>query len=252
MLKNKNNCLPIKEKLKVYIPDRHMKAKKNFFRGMDEEKTIKPIAEHLVMEYFTPVNTAEEADIAIVFLESPDTDGYSSIDLSQGGNGYLPISLQYRPYTATTARIESIAGGDVREDFINRSYYGKTTYAANEQDLDNVITTKKIMGDKPVIACITMHNPAVLAELEPYTDAILAEFGVQRKAVLDILTGNAQPQGLLPIQLPRNMEAVEKHCEDMAFDIEPYTDSLGSIYDFGYGRNWNGIIEDERTNKYLI
>jgi beta-glucosidase len=252
MLKNKNNCLPIKEKLKVYIPDRHMKAKKNFFRGMDEEKTIKPIAEHLVMEYFTPVNTAEEADIAIVFLESPDTDGYSSIDLSQGGNGYLPISLQYRPYTATTARIESIAGGDVREDFINRSYYGKTTYAANEQDLDNVITTKKIMGDKPVIACITMHNPAVLAELEPYADAILAEFGVQRKAVLDILTGNAQPQGLLPIQLPRNMEVVEKHCEDMAFDIEPYTDSLGSIYDFGYGRNWNGIIEDERTNKYLI
>jgi beta-glucosidase len=250
LLKNKNKCLPIRSKGKVYIPDRYSKAKKNFFRGMDGEKTMKPIDEQLVKEYFVQVNTPEEADIAIVFLESPDTDGYSSQDLSAGGNGYMPISLQYRPYTATAARKESIAGGDLRENFNNRSYYNKTTYSANEQDLDNVITTKKIMGDKPVIACITMHNPTIVAELEPYADAILAEFGVQRRAVLDILTGKAQPQGLLPVQLPKNMETVENHCEDTAFDIVPYTDCLGSTYDFGFGMNWSGVINDVRTNKY--
>ncbi|MDF2942137.1 MAG: glycoside hydrolase family 3 protein [Herbinix sp.] len=264
MLKNTNNCLPLKEKpkdlvssttcnkLKVYVPERQIKAKKNFFRRMDEAKTISPVSNQLLKEYFIPVDTPEEADVALVFLESPDTDGYSSQDLSDGGNGYMPISLQYRPYTANTARKQSIAGGDVREEFINRSYYGKTTYASNEQDLDNVITTKELMGDKPVIACITMHNPAVLAELEPYADAILVDFGVSRKAILDIITGIAQPNGLLPVQLPLNMETVEKHCEDLAFDIEPYTDSVGATYNFGYGMNWNGIISDARTKKYSL
>jgi beta-glucosidase len=80
----------------------------------------------------------------------------------------------------------------------------------------------------------------------------LVEFGVQRRALLDILTGIAQPQGLLPVQLPLDMETVEKHCEDIAFDIAPFTDSVGASYHFGYGLNWNGIIQDERTKKYTI
>ena len=46
------------------------------------------------------------------------------------------------------------------------------------------------------------------------------------------------------------MEAVERHCEDLPFDYEPYTDSAGHRYDFGYGLSWAGVIEDERTRRY--
>ncbi len=56
-------------------------------------------------------------------------------------NGYLPISLQYRPYQSTMSREVSIAGRDPLEDTDNRSYEGKTAYTANERDLDNVIAT---------------------------------------------------------------------------------------------------------------
>jgi len=95
-----------------------------------------------------------------------------------------------------------------------------------------------------------MKNPAVLSELEPYADAILVDFGVQRKALLDVISGNYEPTGLLPMHLPKDMETVEEHCEDVAFDIEPYKDTEGQTYSFGFGLNFSGKIIDERTQKY--
>lgn len=105
------------------------------------------------------------------------SDGYSVEDRENGGNGYLPVSLQYRPYTAMKARECSIAGGDPREDFSNRSYRGKTNKTTNESDLDFLIEAKKKSPDKPVIVIVRMQNPMIMAELEPYADAIFVDFG---------------------------------------------------------------------------
>ena len=33
----------------------------------------------------------------------------------------------------------------------------------------------------------------------------------------------------------RDMETVERHCEDMPLDMEPYVDEMGNRYDFGFG-----------------
>ena len=95
-----------------------------------------------------------------------------------------------------------------------------------------------------------MHNSAVLSELEPYADAIICQFGVQQQAILDIVSGRFEPSGLLPIQLPADMETVEAHFEDTPFDMTPYTDSVGNVYDFGFGLNWHGVIKDDRVKKY--
>ena len=150
------------------------------------------------------------------------------------------------------ARAESLGQGDFREkENPNRSYLGKTNKAANESDLDAVIETKKIMGDKPVIVVIRMNNPCMVSEFEKYADAILVNFGVETKAALTIISGGAEPSALLPVQLPKDMETVEKHCEDNAFDYEPYTDSCGNTYDFGFGLNWAGPIRDGRYDKYV-
>lgn len=84
--------------------------------------------------------------MALVFIESPACNPYSTEDLANGGNGYLPITLQYRPYTAKKAREVSIAGGDFRENFTNRSYLGKTNTAYNEADLDNILECRRAMA----------------------------------------------------------------------------------------------------------
>ena len=101
------------------------------------------------------------------------------------------------------------------------------------------------MGNKPVIVCIRMHNPVVPAEFEPYADAILVEFGVERQVLFDLITGKAEPEGRLPIQIPENMKTVEEHCEDTALDLISYRDRAGNVYDFGFGLNWNGVIRKE-------
>lgn len=250
MLKNKDNVIPVDKGQKVYTPIRSVKEKLAFFLVENPAYTVDPLDTELCKEYYNRVEKAEDADFALVFIESPLTDAYLKSDLDKGGNGYMPLSLQYRPYTADLAREESIAGGDFREVSKNRSYKGKTSFAANENDLDLVINARKIMGDKPVIVVIRMHNAAVLSEIEPYADAILCEFGVQQQAIMDIISGKAQPSGLLPIQLPKDMETVETHFEDTPFDIIPYTDTLGNTYDFGFGLDWNGVIDDERTKRY--
>ncbi len=234
LLKNKKNCLPLSPGIRVYIPKRKIRARKNFFRGLDPAQEIEPVQKDDDPR-FVRTDSPEDADVAIVFVESPLSDPYSSEDAAKGGNGYLPLTLQYRPYTADAARRTSIAGGDFRETSANRSYQGKTNTAANESDLDNILEAKRVMGDKPVIVCLRVHNPAVMSEFEPYADGIVAEFGVQKEAVLDILFGDAQPSGRLPVILPANMETVERHCEDVFDDIEPYTDEEGNTYRFGFG-----------------
>ena len=103
-----------------------------------------------------------------------------------------------------------------------------------------MINTKKAMGEKPVIVCVTMHNPTVCSEFELYADAILADFGVSTKAMLDMAAGVSVPKGRLPVQLPRDMEIVEKHREDVAFDLEAYIDEEGNCYDYRFGLDFQG------------
>ena len=92
----------------------------------------------------------------------------------------------------------------------------------------------------------------VVAEFEQQASAIVANFGVQDQALLDIISGAAEPSGLLPVQMPANMKTVEEQKEDTPHDMDCYVDSEGHKYDFGYGLNWKGIISDARTNKYKV
>ena len=206
----------------------------------------------MIEKYFgSRVASAEEADIAIVFIDSPEGSfGYDKKDADNGGNGYVPISLQYSDYTATYAREHSIAGGDPFENFVDRSYKGKTAKTNNKSDMYAVQQARKVMGDKPVIVVSTLANPFVLSEIEPYADAIFLTFYTQTQIILEFMTGASEPSGLLPFQMPADMKTVEEQFEDVPLDMNCYVDSEGNTYDFAYGLNWSGVIDDERVKKY--
>ena len=235
LLKNKGDILPLKRGCKIYVPDRHMDAHINFFRKPVPACDIVPVSDADADGYFRLVSDPKDADAAVVFVESPLSDCYSQADVDAGGNGYLPISLQYRPYTADTAREHSIAKGDFREKDCDRGYRGKTNTVRNESDLDAILNARKVMGDKPVIVCMQLHNPAVVSEFEREADGILAHFGVEAKVLMEILSGKSNPSGRLPLIMPSSMETVEQHCEDVFDDIESYEDECGNCYTFGFG-----------------
>ena len=118
MLKNKNKVLPVEKQKTVYIPKRITPAGRDFFGGPTPESVSYPINLDIVKKYFKVTDNPAEADFALVVIRSPNSgSGYDPEDVKKGGNGYVPISLQYGPYKAVDARDPSIAGGDPLEKF---------------------------------------------------------------------------------------------------------------------------------------
>ena len=255
MLKNKNNALPLAGRKTVYVPKRFFPANKSLFGPEEPARTDYPINIEQVKKYFKVTDNPDEADAALVFIQNPNAGasmggGYDKDDVKKGGNGYIPISLQYDSYTANDARETSIAGGDPLETFTNRSYKGKTVKSANFTDAELVSDTKAKMKGKPVIVTVNITNPMVFSEIEKNATAILLSFGVQDQAIYDIISGKTEPSALLPTQMPANMTTVEKQAEDVPFDMNCYKDSEGHVYDFAYGMNWKGVIKDARVTKF--
>ena len=78
--------------------------------------------------------------------------------------------------------------------------------------------------------------PTVIAESAPtittagqtVAGAVVGSYGTSDAALLDALTGTIAPQGRLPFDLPRSMEQVRRHGED----VPGYDDPL---FAFGHG-----------------
>ena len=210
-----------------------------------------------------------ECDYAIVFVRSPENyvADRNSCGYDDKTDTFIPISLQYGEYTADAqvVRDESIAGDMIEKEIANvygsqhiktkenRGYYGNDAKVVNSSDLDTILyATENLPENAKVIVSIDAENPMIVAEFEDQVDAILMNFGVNKQAIMDIITGQFEPSGLLPFQLPANMETVEAQLEDVPRDMECYVDAAGNTYDFAYGLNWSGVISDERTETYAV
>ncbi|MBR9999784.1 MAG: glycoside hydrolase family 3 C-terminal domain-containing protein [Cyclobacteriaceae bacterium] len=254
MLKNQDHVLPVEKNSTVYIPKRYIPARRNFMGQEDPGRWEDPLNLEIVKKYYRVTKDPAQADFALVLITSPfagRTAGYDPADAEKGGNGFMPISLQYGPYTATFARDPSLAGDPREKDVLNRTYRGKKVTAANQSDLEIVLETSNKMKDKPVIVSLELSNPTVLTEFEGQIEGLLVNFGIQDQALLDILSGDAEPSGLLPLQMPAHMTTVEEQFEDVPFDMQCHVDSEGNVYDFGFGLDWKGKISDERTARYV-
>lgn len=284
MLKNKNNTIKAtdlsewKDKV-VYIPKSY-RTPFGFFSPA--EPTYNPTMDlDVAKEYFKEVLTdgdpifdengnfvgfekpdITDVDIIIVGMTSPDNGGiFNNAGYDLEAEHYYPLSLQYRPYTADGENVRKVSiSGDILEDGSkeNRSYFGKTSQIANEYDLDAVLnavelaekTAEKTGKEIPVVVALKAKNPVVVSEFEEKVDAIVVGFQVSDNALFDIILGKHEPNGLLPMQFPKDMDTVEAQLEDVPHDMEPYIDSEGHIYEYGFGLNYSGVIKDERVEKY--
>ena len=285
------------EKKTVYIPYKYTPAKTS--RGGTTPASVGPCMDvELAMQYFnvvtdkpgtpsgpdgtylpTDIIRASDGEIAgcdltLVRIASPKsanpTTGYDENMQVPADYEYLPISLQYRPYTADNmyVRFESIGGQITVEehegvygteyDYVkeNRSYFGKTGLISNESDLDLVLEVAERCDN--VVVIVDLLSSMIFSEFEPEVEGILVSFGGGRThsasddILFEIVAGNHEPSGLLPMQQPIDMETVEAQYEDVPRDMECYVDSDGNTYDFAFGLNWSGVIDDERVAKYNV
>ena len=197
--------------------------------------------------------TAEEVgacDLILVSMSAPCQDSAQDAD----GN-WLPANLQYGEYTAANAREKSIAA-DAKGD---RSYKGNTVGRDSKySQLELLEYVNTVKGDAKVVVLMSKASgPSVMvfSEVEPLADAILLYYGGSwffDAALLEIVNGDVEPNGLLPFQMPASMDAVEAQQDDVSRDMECYVDADGNAYDFAFGLNWSGVINDERVETYKV
>ncbi|MBC2420870.1 hypothetical protein [Clostridium beijerinckii] len=59
--------------------------------------------------------------------------------------------------------------------------------------MDNIINIQKNMGNKSVIVCMTLRNQTVVGEFESLADTMSVDFGVERKALFDVIFDDIRP-----------------------------------------------------------
>ncbi|MFJ6535133.1 glycoside hydrolase family 3 C-terminal domain-containing protein [Paenarthrobacter sp. NPDC091711] len=98
-----------------------------------------------------------------------------------------------------------------------------------EFDAVTVARIEELAAQVPVVLVVNLDRPAILTPLEPHCSAILATFGVSDEALVRVLTGAVNPEGRLPFDLPRSIEAVLESQSDVPGG------TLDPLYAYGDG-----------------
>ena len=170
LLKNEDQVLPLRGRPKVFV------------------KNVDPAT---AAEYADVVATPEEADFAILRVQTP----------------WVPVETQ-NPFA------RGFHHGDL--DFKREA---KAEILA-------------LLQAVPTIVVIYLDRPAVIPEISAMAQALLADYGASDAAVLDVLFGHASPEGRLPFELPRSMDAVRNQLADVPYDSE------NPLYRFGFGLSY--------------
>jgi beta-glucosidase len=158
------------------------------------DKNLKIYVEHfdkkIAGQYATVVDSLEDADVALLHLETP-----------------------WQPRSG---------------NFIETMFHqGDLDFKSPE--LERLLS---IMNEKPAIVCLYLDRAAVIPEVAETARGLLADFGADDSAVLDVVFGKFNPRGKLPIELPSSMEAVRSQMEDVPFDTKD------PLFPFGFGLSY--------------
>lgn len=226
VLKNQKETLPLTaEKLinkKVYVEVLHK----------DEERattyTEKARKECLELDQFTLTDNYEEADVAIMFLH--------------------PKSGSY--FDATLGLLELAICEDKVVSGLDGSLYQETTLTGMNH-LQEVADDIHNRGGKVVIS-VNVTLPWILGSVEPLADALIAGYDTFYNAQFEVIAGNSNPVGVLPLTLPASEQviAVYQNGDCISRNDVPgydkdkympkglsyaYKDNDGNVYKLGHG-----------------
>lgn len=78
-----------------------------------------------------------------------------------------------------------------------------------------VARLRRIAAHCPLVVVVNLDRPAILTPLVPFAAAIAVEFGTSDAALLAALSGRIPPRGVLPVDIPRSMDAVRAAFADV-------------------------------------
>ncbi|MGR0159095.1 glycoside hydrolase family 3 N-terminal domain-containing protein [Paenarthrobacter nitroguajacolicus] len=130
------------------------------------------------------------------------------------------------PETADIAVIRLFSPWDHRDDLFLEKHF----HAGSLDFPPGLISRLQSLAERvPLIIDVRLDRPAVLTPLAGFASALVGTFGVSDTALLDALFGRILPEGKLPFEIPRSMDAVRVSRPDVAGDTE------NPLFPFGHG-----------------
>lgn len=87
----------------------------------------------------------------------------------------------------------------------------------------------EVSSSVPTVVDMFLDRPAILSPIVDAASAVVANWGANAEALLDVLTGTVPATGKLPFDVPRSMAAVEASRPDVPFD------TVDPLFRFGHG-----------------
>ncbi len=106
------------------------------------------------------------------------------------------------------------------------SYFHSGSLAFAEPELSRILA---LLAAVPTLVCINLERAAVIPEIAERAAALIADYGAEDAALLDVAFGRAVPEGRLPFELPRSMAAVEASRPDVP------NDTIDPVFEHGHG-----------------
>ncbi|TXS38464.1 glycoside hydrolase family 3 protein [Streptomyces sp. OR43] len=119
------------------------------------------------------------------------------------GQADLAVLRLSTPYEPRTNRFES--------------FFHSGTLEFTPEELKPVLD---LLDKVPTVVCVNLERAAVIPEIAERAAALVADYGADDAALLDVVFGRSRPEGRLPFELPRSMEAVRASRPDVPDDTE--------------------------------
>jgi beta-glucosidase len=110
--------------------------------------------------------------------------------------------------------------------FGSMQHEGSLDFADKNPDYEII---ERAVSKVPTIVTVYLDRPAILTRFNSRVGGLLANFGASGRALLDVITGKAKPEGRLPFELPSSMQEVEAQSGELPHD------TAHPLYKLGFG-----------------
>jgi beta-glucosidase len=244
LLKNNQQTLPISKNSKVLVTGPNANSMRCLNGGWtytwQGDKTD---------QFATQYNTILEAAI--------NKFGKDNV-MYEPGVAYKPNGNYYEDSLVNIdAAVNAAANADYILLCIGENSYTETPGNTNDLNLsDNqqALATALSKTGKPIIYVLSEGRPRIINRIEPFASAILdiylpGNYGAD--ALADILTGDVNPSGKLPITYPRYPNALTNYLHKVSDgDDNPQGGEFNPQYRFGFGLSYTSFsYSDLAINK---
>ena len=140
------------------------------------------------------------------------------------------VAAEYGEVVATPAEAD-VAILRLQAPYEQRATMFENFFHAGSLDFpdETVAHVREVAASVPTVVDVFLDRPAILTPIVDVAAAIVANYGANARALLDVLVGDARPEGALPFDLPSSMAAVEANRPDVPFD------TADPLFRFGHG-----------------